>query len=89
MGRRCVADASPFRFIASQFGWVLSCAALSGSADLGQPASLADPARLERRAGTRRGLVRHAGGYVMQPRVLPQGPASGQSGVISSIAWSR
>jgi hypothetical protein len=63
MGRRCVVDASQFIFIASQFGCVRFCAALCGSAELGQPASLADPARLERRAGARRGLVRHAAGY--------------------------
>jgi hypothetical protein len=59
MGRRCVMDASQFAFMASPFGWVRFGTALSGSADLGQPASLTDPARLERRAGARRGLVRH------------------------------
>jgi hypothetical protein len=71
MGRRCVADASPFHFIASQFGCVRFGAALSGSADLGQPASLADPAWLERRAGAGRCLAPHAAGYVIPPGVFP------------------
>jgi hypothetical protein len=73
MGRRCVVDASPFRFIASQFGWVRFGVALSGSAHHGPPASLADPARPERRAGAGRGLVRHAAGSVIPPGVFPTG----------------
>jgi hypothetical protein len=57
--------------MASQFGCVRFGAVLSGSAELGQPASLADPARLERRAGAGRGLVRHAAGSVIPPGVFP------------------
>jgi hypothetical protein len=64
-------DASPFAFMASQFGCVRFGTGLSGSAELGPPASLADPARLERRAGAGSGLVRHAAGSVIPPGVFP------------------
>jgi hypothetical protein len=60
-------DASPFAFMASRFGCVRFGAALSGSADLGQPAALADPARLKRRAGAGSSLSLQRTFHPMEP----------------------